>query len=171
MGLIARGVAAKQHILRHVVRIRLLNEESILHITGRMISRKIEHSEYMLVIIDFRTMIKRESHALEDIDNLILHDRQRMTRTQVDGIRRTCEVEFLSIGFLGLNLLAKLIDFLLRVLFQLIDLDAYCLFLVSGNIAEISHDGIDLAFLAQILQAEFLHVLGILGLEAVNFLE
>ena len=94
-----------------------------------------------------------------------------MTRTQVDGIRRTCEVEFLSIGFLGLNLLAKLIDFLLRVLFQLIDLDAYCLFLVSGNIAEISHDGIDLAFLAQILQAKLLYVLSVLGLEAVNFLE
>ena len=94
-----------------------------------------------------------------------------MTRTQVDGIRRTCEVEFLSIGFLGLNLLAKLIDFLLRVLFQLINLDADGLFLVGSHIAEISHESIDFAFLAQILQAEFIHVLGILGLEAVNFLE
>ena len=94
-----------------------------------------------------------------------------MTCTQIDGISRAGEIELLTICLLDLNLLAKLIDLLLRVFLQLINLDADGLFLVGSHIAEISHESIDLAFLAQILQAEFLHVLGILGLEAVNFLE
>lgn len=69
------------------------------------------------------------------------------------------------------DLLAQGVDLFLSGFFQFVDLDAYSLFLVCGDIAEVSHDSIDLAFLAQVLEPELLDVVCVLGRELRYFFE
>ena len=79
VGLIAGGVGAEQHVLGDVVGV-LRDEEGVLHIAGRVVGGEVEHREHVLVVVNLWTMEKSEAHALEDFDNLVLHDGQRMAR-------------------------------------------------------------------------------------------
>ena len=116
-------------------------------------------------------MEEREAHALEDVDDFVAHDGERVARAQGYRVCRAREVELLARGLLGLDLFAKLVDLVLGVLLQLVYFNADSLLLVGRHIAEISHEGVDFAFLAQILQAKLLHFVGVLRRERTHFLE
>ena len=57
MSLIVRCVTTKKHILRNVHRIATLNEESVLHITSRMISSEVKHGKDVLIVVYLRTLV------------------------------------------------------------------------------------------------------------------
>ncbi len=96
MSLVARGMAAQEHILGYVIRVALLDEEGVLHIAGWVIGRKVEHGEHVLVVINLRTLIEGEAHTSEDVDDLILYNGERMACTQCYRIGRTGQVDVIA---------------------------------------------------------------------------
>ena len=136
-----------------------------------MVSGKVQHGEHVLVVVDLGTVVECEAHALEDVDDLILDNGQRVTGTQSDRVGRTRQVLVVVAGIGRGDLLAQGVDLVLSGFFQFVDLDAYGLFLVSGHIAEVCHDGIDLTFFAQILESELLDVVCVLGRQLRYFFE
>ncbi len=96
VSLIARSMAAEEHILGNIVGVGLLDEECILHVAGWMIGSKVEHGEYVLVVIYLWTLIEGEAHAAEDVDDLILHDGQWMTGTESYRISCTGQVDVIA---------------------------------------------------------------------------
>ena len=142
-----------------------------MHVACRMVGRKVEHGEHMLVVIDLRSLEEREAHALEDVDDLVSDKRQRMTRSQADGVGCACQVEALRACLGGLHLLTQSVDLLCGGRFQLIDLDAKFTLLLLGHIAEVGNDGVDFTFLAQVFQSELLYVLCVFGRERGHFFE
>jgi len=136
-----------------------------------MVSGKVQHGEHVLVVVDLGTVVECEAHALEDVDDLILDNGQRVTGAQGDGVGRTCQILVVVAGVSRGDLLAQGVDLVLSGFFQFVDLDANGLFLVSGHIAEVCHDGIDLTFFAQILESELLDVVCVLGRELRYFFE
>ena len=77
--LVARGVAAQQDVLGHVVRM-LLQEESVLHVAGRVVGGKVEHGKHVLVVVHLGTVGEGEAHTREDVDDFVLDDSQRVAR-------------------------------------------------------------------------------------------
>lgn len=77
MSLVTGCMGTEQHVLGHIVRI-LRDEERILHVSCGVVCRKVEHGEDVLVVVDLGTMEEREAHALEDLDDLVANDGQRM---------------------------------------------------------------------------------------------
>ena len=128
-----------------------------------MIGSKVEHGEHVLVVVDLRTIVEREAHTLEDVDDLVTDKCQRMASAKVDGVGSACEVEALRGCLGGLHLLAERVDLVGGCLFQFVDLDAQLALFLFGHIAEICNDGVDFAFLTEIFQSELLHILSVFG--------
>jgi len=168
MRLIAGGMRAQHHVLGHVALV-LRDKEGILHVACGMVSGKIQHGEHVLVVVDLGTVVEREAHALEDVDDLILDNGQGMTGAQGDRVGRACQVLVVVAGIGKGDLLAQRVDLVLSDFFQLVDLDAYGFFLVCGHVTEVCHDGIDLTFLAQVLESELLDVVCVLSRELRYF--
>ena len=72
-----------------------------------MVSGKVQHGEHVLVVVDLGTVIEREAHALEDVDDLILDNGQRVTCTQGDGVGCACQVLVVVAGIGRGDLLAQ----------------------------------------------------------------
>src|ERR1041384_4950610 len=49
----------------------IFNKKSVLHIPGRMICRKIQFFEVMLIVLDLRTISNVESHVDKNFDHRI----------------------------------------------------------------------------------------------------
>ena len=171
VSLITRRMTAQENVLGHIVRVALLNEESILHIAGWMISGKVEHGENMLVIVNLWTMIEGKAHARENVDNLILDNCQWMTGTESYRVGGTCQVNIIA-GCISLfHLLLESVDAFCNSLLQLIDLYTNCFLLVGWHCAEVGHKGINRALLAQILESELLYFFCILSRKSAHFLQ
>src|ERR1041385_3773212 len=54
------------------------NKKSVLHVASRMILGKIKRFEIVVIVFDVRSARDFESHAPENIDNLVNHECQRM---------------------------------------------------------------------------------------------
>ena len=171
VSLVARSVAAEEDVLGDIVRVALLDEEGILHVTSWVIGCKVEHGEHVLVVIYLRTMIQGEAHAREDVDNLVLDNCQRMASTQSHWVRGTGQVEVVVRILSLFHLLLQRIDALGGRLLQLIDFHTNGFLLVGSYRAEVVHERIDLALLAQILDAKLLHFLCILCRKCAYFLQ
>ena len=104
----------------------------------------------MQVILHLRPVGKGEAHALEDIDNLILHDGERVTGTKCHRIWCTCEVYTLCVRLSLLCVLFEGFYLLDSQLFQLINLYADLFLHVGRNIPELCHEHSDLTFLAEV---------------------
>src|SRR3569833_2417715 len=61
------GMCAQGDIILAIV---LFDEESILHIAGRMLFGEVKRGEIMPVILDLRPFSHNETQALENIDDL-----------------------------------------------------------------------------------------------------
>ena len=98
--LYGRGVSAKYDVLFHIFLIGF-DEESILHITCRMVFGKIHGSEYVQVVFYFGTVGNTEAQPMEYINDFILYNAQRVTCSQFDGISRTGKIHFGCAVILG----------------------------------------------------------------------
>ncbi len=150
-----RRMRAEQHIRCPV------DKEGILHIARRMIGREIKRLENMPVIFDLRTLGNREAKTAEYIDNLLAHERQRMTCADIERSRRTRQVKLSAFVIAAPRRLAKSVDTLGGVRLQLIESLSELPFHRSVDIAEIIHQRRDGAFLAQIFYAQGLYCFGI----------
>ena len=75
-----------------------------------MVSGKVQHGEHVLVVVDLGTVVECEAHALEDVDDLILDNGQRVTGAQGDGVGRTCQILVVVAGIGRGDLLAQGVD-------------------------------------------------------------
>ena len=125
----------------------------------------------MQVVVDFRTFGQGEAHSREDVDNLVLHDGQRMARAKAHRVGGACQVKVVLAVGLSLHLFLQFVDTLLCQLLQFIDFDADDLFLVSGYIAEVGHQLGDFTLLAEVLQTQLFYFVGVLCRNGAHFLE
>ena len=93
--LVVGCVRAQKDVLCYVVG-ALLDEECILHVAGWMIGSEVQHGEYVLVVIYLWTLIESESHAAEDVDDLILHHGQWMAGSERYRISCTGQVDVIA---------------------------------------------------------------------------
>ena len=140
----------------------LRDEEGVLHVASGMVGGEVHLREHVEVVFHLRTVSEDKAHAREDVDDLVGDNRQRMTRTQLDGVGRARQVDGLVASLLRLALLAKLVDALGGECLQFVDLHADALLLVGSHVAEVVHQGRDLTFLAEIFQSELFYFLGVL---------
>ena len=96
VSLVARSMAAEEHILGNIVRVGLLYKEGVLHIAGRVVGSKVEHRKYVLVVIYLRTLEKGKAHASENVDNLILHYGEWMAGTECYRVGGTGQVDIIA---------------------------------------------------------------------------
>ena len=171
MCLVVGSMAAEKHVLRHVHRIAALDEEGVLHIARRMVGGEVQHGEHVLVVVNLRTLIEREAHPCEDVDDFVLDKCQRMPRTQADGVGGACKVDVVALCLAGLELVLQLVDSVLCELLEFVDFHADGLLLVGRHIPELTHQCVDFAFLAEVFQSELFHVAGILCRKCAHFLE
>src|SRR5687768_15049334 len=54
------------------------NKESILHVTRRMVRRKVERTEIVMIILHFRSLAHSISDPRKDVDDPLADDRDRM---------------------------------------------------------------------------------------------
>ena len=170
VSLVVRGMRAKDDVLGHLVGVGL-DEEGVLHVAGRMVGGEVQLGEYMQVVVNLRAFGQGESHALEDVHDLILHDVERMACSEGDGIGSAREVDVVADGVGSLKLLLEFVDFLECLLLQFVDLDSNGLLFFSGHVAEVGHKGVDLALLAEIFQSELFDFLSILCRKSAYFFE
>ena len=161
VGLIIAGVRTQEDVFGHIVGIALLDEECVLHVSGGMVGRKVEHGEHVFVIIYLRTIGQHEAHARENVDDVVGDNGKWMARAQLNGVGGAREVDVVTSGLGLFQLLPQLVDAGDGSLLELVDLDADRLFLFGGDIVEIGHEGIDFTFLTKIFQAKLFNLLGI----------
>ena len=161
-GLHTRCVGAQNHVLGHVVGM-LRYEECVLHVAGRMVGSKVHLGEHVQVVFHLRAVGQYEAHAREDVDDLVLHDGQRMAGAQLDGVGRARQVDVVALRLSRLQVLAQAVDAVEGHLFQFVDAYSHRFLLIGGHIAEVLHQGVDLAFLAQVLQSQGLYFLSVRG--------
>ena len=134
-----------------------------------MVGSKVQLREHVQIVINLRSLSQREAHALENVDNLVLHDGQRMASAQLDGVGSACQV-YVVCRVLGcLALLPELVDASRCQLFQFVNLHSDSFLLVGSHVAEVLHQGIDLAFFAQVFQPELFNLPGIVGRNGADF--
>ena len=92
-----------------------------------------------------------------------------MARAQLHGGGGAGDVEAFGAGSLSLDALAQGVDFVGGKRLQFVDCHADSAFLVGGDAAEFNEQGGDDAFLAEVFDAEGLHLGGVAGGEGFNF--
>ena len=168
--LVVGCMRAEDDVLGHLVGVGL-DEEGVLHVACGVVGCEVELGEDVEVVVDFGSFGKGESHALEDVNNLVLHDVERMARAEGYGVGRAREVDVVADGVGSLELLFELVDFVECFLLEFVDFDAHGLFLFGRHVAEVGHEGVDFTFLAEIFQSELFDFLGIFGRERAYFFQ
>ena len=155
----ARSVRAQDHIGMR------FHEESVLHVACRMIFGKVHCAKHMPVVFDLRTVGERKAHASEDVDDLLLHERERVACSQSDGVGRARQVQCGVIVLRRRQLLLQGVETVLERRFELVEVDAHLLLLVGSHVAELRHKLVHLSFLAQEFEAQLFELLFVLGLQ------
>ena len=168
--LYGRGVSAKYDVLFHIFLIGF-DEESILHITCRMVFGKIHGSEYVQVVFYFGTVGNAEAQSMEYINNFIFYNAQRVACSQFDGISRTRKIHFGGTVILGFKNFFQCSDTFLSLVFQLVQFHAHLFFLLGRYVAEVCHQLINRSFFAKIFNAQGFQFFRIGCLQAFNFLK
>ena len=156
-------VRAQHDVAGHVILV-LLDEERVLHVASRMVGGKVQRTEHVPIVLDLGTLGKGEAQAREDVDDLLAHHRQWMPGAHLGGKARTGDVNLVL--FLGLPLvaLAQGIDALGGQRLDLVQLLPQFAFLLRRYVLELGKQGGYLALLAQILDAQCLQCLLVVGL-------
>ena len=128
-------------------------EEGVLHVAGRMVGGEVHLRKHVEVVLHLWSVGQYESHAGEDIDDLVGDDGQWVARAELYGVGCARQVEALVARLLGLALFAQLVDALGGHCLQFINFHAHRLFLVGGYVAEVVHQGRDLTLAAEVFQS------------------
>ena len=105
-----------------------------------MVVGKVHAAIYMPVVFHLGSVGQGEAHTAEDIDDFVLDNRERMARTESNGVGSTCEVDgcrtcsssFACIVFQGSYLL-------LSQGLEFVDFHANLFLLFGRHVAEIIH--------------------------------
>ena len=140
-----RGVCTEQYVGV------LLDEERILHIACGVLGREVQGREYVPVVLDFGAFGDGIAQTREDLDDLVSHERYGVSRSYVVG--RAGTGHGLEVGGFGDGGLQG-VDTLLRGGFEGVETLPYFAFVFGGDALELLHQGVQLAFLAEDLDAE-----------------
>ena len=149
----------------------LTDKKRVLHVAGRMVGGKVHLGEHMEVVFHLRTVGQHKAHARENVDNLILHDGQRVACAQFDRVGRAGKVDVVALSLGSSEVVAQRVDFVEGHLFQFVDTNAHSFLLVGSHVSEILHQCVNLTFLAQIFQSQSLNILGIRCREFADFFQ
>ena len=136
-----------------------------------MVGSEVQLCKHVQVVVNLRTLSQCEAHALEYVDDLILHDCKRMACAEAYRVSRACQVDVVS-RFLSLCvLLFQIVDLLQSCLLQLVDLHTYNLLLIRRYVAEVSHESCNLALFAQVFKSQLFNLFSIRCCKIVHFLK
>ena len=78
--LVVRRMRTQNYVFRHLIGVGL-DEKGVLHVACGMVGGEVQFGKYVQVVVDLGPFGQRKAHALENIDDLIAHDCQRMARS------------------------------------------------------------------------------------------
>ena len=67
-------MCAQQDVGRLLYAGFFLDKERVLHVACRMFGRKVQHAEYVAVVLYFRSVSHHESDARKDVNYLLTHE-------------------------------------------------------------------------------------------------
>ena len=157
-------------VLCHIVERTLLHEECVLHIACWVISSEVHLCEYVKVVLYLRTVSQCEAHALENLHNLILHDRERVACAELDRVGSTGKVEVIGNSLSSCHLFLESVDLIECELLEFVNLHTKLLLLIGRHATEVGHQGVELTFLTEILQTKSLDFFCVGGCQRFHFL-
>ena len=147
-----RGVGPQQHVGI------LSDEEGVLHVARRMLGREIERREDVPVVLDLWPLGHGIAQPREDLDDLVLHQRNGVARPRLSGRAGTGHVAhrrsrsrltLLQFAFQGVYALQS-------GTFQVVDLLSQFALELGRHGLELLHQRIQLALASQNTDAELL---------------
>ena len=145
-----------------------LDEEGVLHVAGGVVFGEVHRREHVPVVLHLGTIGQGEAHAGEDVDDLVLHDGERVACAQLYGVGRTGEVHLGSTAVVGLEGLFEFGDALCSAGLQCVESHAHLFLLLGRHVTEVGHQVIDGALLAQILDAQCFQLFCAIGGEGFD---
>ena len=143
-----------------------LDEESILHVAGRMVFGQVQGGKVVPVVFDLGPFRNSEANARKDIDDPVFDNRDRVFRTQLKGFSRPGEIAKARFGRLpGLQGSPEGFYLLGCCVFELIHRKPERLFLRGRHLFQGGEIGIEQPFLAEVLDPELFQGLLRIGLE------
>ena len=142
------------------------DEESVLHLAGRVVRREVEGLEHVPVVLDLRAFGHVIAELAEDVHDFLADDGDGMAGTQFEGVAGHREV--LLGGEVhggGRCLLLQLVDLGGDALLELVELLAVLALHLGRDAAELLHQRGDGSLLAEEPDAGLLHFLQRGGLE------
>ena len=160
-GLHATGVAAQDNVGV------ALDEEGVLHIARRMVVGKVHAAVHVPVVLHFGSFGQRESQSAEDVHNFVAYDGEGMACSQMDGVGRAGEVDAGTLLAACGRLALESVYLVQGCRLELVDAHAHLFLLCCGHASEVVHQGGNLAFLAQVLDAQGFGFLGVGSLQGL----
>ena len=133
-----------------------------------MVFGKVHRREHVPVVLHLGAVGQGEAHAGKDVDDLVLHDGERVACAQLYGVGRTCEIHLGSTAVVGLEGLFEFGDALCGAGLQCVESHAHLFLLLGGYVAEVGHQVIDGALLAQVLDAQCFQLFCAIGGEGFH---
>ena len=143
MDLSRGGLGAEQKLRTQI--------EGILHVSGRMILRRIERREIVVIRLDLAALVDFKAHRGEDVNQFLpdLCHGMKMARMHFDS--RFCDIDLLGLvagcEFLLFHTRIQLAEALRRPVLQFVDCLAVFTPLVRRDAAHILHERADFAAL------------------------
>ena len=136
----------------------LFDEERVLHVARRMFGREVERRENVPVILDLGPVGDGVAQPREDLDDLVLDDRDRVARPQLLGRTGTGHVFGRSavVGDRVLKLLAQGVYAVEGRDLEFVELLPHFALEFRGHRLELFHQGVQFALLAEHFDAELL---------------
>ena len=162
------GVAAQHNVAGHVAALVLADEEGVLHVAGGMVGRKVERGEHVQVVFYLGAIGQGESLACENVDDVLAHSGDGVASANLLRRRGSCDVDFACRCLFLLKAFFERVDFIGSKCLELVKALAKFSLLVVGHVTELAEQGCDLALLAQVLDAQRLEGLAVVGLQISN---
>ena len=128
---------AAQHDIAGDVLVILLDEEGVLHVAGGVVGSEVQRTEYVPVVLNLGTIGDGKAQTREDVNNLLAHYRDGVTRSQFCRESRTGDVDFVLLLSLLLGSLTQGIDLLGSKVLQLVELLAQLTLLLGSHLTEL----------------------------------
>ena len=148
----------------------LLDEEGVLHVARRVLGREVQRREDVPVVLDLGTVGHGVAQAREDLDDLVLDERDGVARAKVLGRAGTGHVPdgLVTLGGGVAQLFAQRVDALGRLLLEAVELLSQLALELGSHRLELLHQGVQFALLAENLDAELFELGGSLGFEFLH---
>ena len=133
------------------------NEKRVLHIPCRMFLREIESGEHVPVVFNLGTFRNRKAQFVENRQDFILHNGQRMTASQLLPVARQGQIRSRLSGIRIAQAVLQLVHLCQRHRLQVIQRLPDFLLLLCRHLLEIVKQNGNAALFTQMLDTELLH--------------